>query len=322
MLIAMALSLLLIIAAMNIFISGKQSYRTEAAMSRNQENGRFAIEFLNRDIRVAGFIGCSNLKDVVPNIIATDPPLAALDLTTTLQGFDGNGKNGTGATWENPSTIHHVYGTDIVVVNRGGDCGADLTTAMGSITEGIQVETNNCGFKRGSLLLVTDCQSADLIRATNFNAGASSITIEHQQNATGNLSPALSKAYAVDATVSGFQQFTYFIGMAPSGNPSLYRSDGSSTDEIVENVEDMQIVYGLDDGTDGEVDSYASASTVTDWSRVLSVKISLLIRSQDNATVQPQTLVFNGSNINAGGGADRRLRNIFSTSIGIRNRLP
>jgi hypothetical protein len=55
---------------------------------------------------------------------------------------------------------------------------------------------------------------------------------------------------------------------------------------------------------------------------VLSVRLSLLVRSDDNALSEAQTVTFNGTTINSGADTDKRLRSIFNSVVSIRNRLP
>jgi len=54
MMIAMGLGVFLLAGVMGIFTSSKQSYRMLENLSRMQENGRFALDFMSRDIRQAG----------------------------------------------------------------------------------------------------------------------------------------------------------------------------------------------------------------------------------------------------------------------------
>lgn len=56
--IALLIGAFLLTGIIQIFISSRQSYRMQENMSRLQENGRFALEFLTRDIRMTGFWGC------------------------------------------------------------------------------------------------------------------------------------------------------------------------------------------------------------------------------------------------------------------------
>jgi len=40
-----------------IFLSAKQAYRLQENLSRLQENGRFAMDFITKDVRMAGYAG-------------------------------------------------------------------------------------------------------------------------------------------------------------------------------------------------------------------------------------------------------------------------
>ena len=55
LMIALLLGVVVILVVSQIYLSGKQSYRTQTGFGGMQENGRFALFFLQRDIRMAGF---------------------------------------------------------------------------------------------------------------------------------------------------------------------------------------------------------------------------------------------------------------------------
>jgi type IV pilus assembly protein PilW len=86
----------------------------------------------------------------------------------------------------------------------------------------------------------------------------------------------------------------------------------------------MRVTYGVDTGGDEYADAYVNAAGVTDWSRVVSVRVSLLIKSnEDFVTDTPVPVTFvDGTVVNNGANADRRLRLVFSTTVGLRNRVP
>ena len=56
--IALLIGAFLLGGVLQIFIGSKQSNRMQEGLSRLQENGRFAMDFLSRDIRMAGSWGC------------------------------------------------------------------------------------------------------------------------------------------------------------------------------------------------------------------------------------------------------------------------
>ncbi len=59
LMIAMTLSLLIGAAVIQVFLGQRQTFRTQDDMARIQENARFALEQIARDVRFVGFWGCS-----------------------------------------------------------------------------------------------------------------------------------------------------------------------------------------------------------------------------------------------------------------------
>lgn len=86
---------------------------------------------------------------------------------------------------------------------------------------------------------------------------------------------------------------------------------------LIDGVEDMQIIYGVDTNSDFNADFYVSANQVPGGSEVVSVRVSLLLQSDDLIATQPQSYRFNGATVNDPG--DRRLRKVFSSTTAVRN---
>ena len=63
--VALVLSLFLVAGVIHLFLGTSQTSRFHEALSRIQENGRFATEILSRDIRMTGFTGCPPTNPVV-----------------------------------------------------------------------------------------------------------------------------------------------------------------------------------------------------------------------------------------------------------------
>ncbi len=65
-----------------------------------------------------------------------------------------------------------------------------------------------------------------------------------------------------------------------NGNGSI--ADTATTDEMVENVSDMQISYLIGDATGYPINtSYVAANAVADWTKVIAVRISLTLTSTE-----------------------------------------
>lgn len=319
MMVAMVIGLLLIGGVIQIFASNKQGYLTHEALSRIQENGRYAMEIMSRNVRMAGFTGCAALDTVEPNVIANNPPAGGLRASTAVLGYEYDGSSWDPAYTGAPSGV--VANTDLVTVNRGADCGAYLVGNMTAVNANIQINADNiCNFQANDVIIISDCSSTDIFRASSVSSdsGSGRVTIAHANNQ--NSSNRLSKPYGTDARIFKLSTYDYYVKLNASNppQPTLYVREDGTESELVEGVEDMQISYGVDTTGDRAADSYVDADAVTDWGDVASVRVALGLRSiNDYVALTETSYSFNGVNV-----TNRHLRKAMSATIGVRNRLP
>lgn len=328
LMIAITLSLLLIAGVLQIFLSSKQTYSTNNALSRVQESGRFAMDFLTYDIRNAGYKGqCmgepNNMLDTSDNLF---------DLNDPIQG------------WNNSAPSHLsgqsvVANTDVLLLKLAtglGDFVADGGNTTGKPNLDVDPAksgSNGTGIPAGTITLVSDALGCDIFQNTANNSA--NVLQQSGGNVTpGNKNPPggpnkeyWSHAYTGEMEILTLQNAIYYIQNNNGRPPSLARrrlqvsgtTSGFIAEELVEGVQDMQITYGIA-GIDKQVTNYVDASAVTNWDNVASVRIELLVVSADtNVVPENQVVAFNGSNVTV---SNRRLAQVFSTTIGIRNRLP
>ena len=111
--------------------------------------------------------------------------------------------------------------------------------------------------------------------------------------------------------------------------PSLYRAivnPGGLTEapqELFEGVESLQLLYGEDTNADGAPDLYANADGIGSWTSVVSVRLSILVRTIDQhgradaASIDTNTYPLN--NVVFDPVNDRRRRRVFATTVMVRN---
>ena len=321
LMVAMTLGLIILGAVGYLYLGSRQTFRTTDAIARIQENARYALQIVAHDVRMAGYVGCVNLSAGTTNTTATPTLAPALTAANAITGLD------TGAGAASFGGIVRPAGDAISVM---GAFGADVNLLVPVTgTANLKVTVNSLNFAAGDVLVVGSCGSADIFGATTVSASSGIITIAH--GSANNTTPILKGTYDTTALVMKLEQYTYFIGTNPSGGRSLYRNSLSEgTVEVADNVWDMQILYGVDTNGDGSADgAYIPAGSVTNWSQVVSARISLLLVSQDNVLSTPQTYTFFGdtstapSSFTPGAGAPDRLRmhQVFTTTVGVRNRL-
>ena len=89
--IAVTISLMLLGGLIELAIGNKQTYKVQDAMARVQENGRFSLLFLSKDVRMAGFMGCSNTNGglTVTNKVDPDKFDNPDDVRAAIDAFTG-----------------------------------------------------------------------------------------------------------------------------------------------------------------------------------------------------------------------------------------
>jgi type IV pilus assembly protein PilW len=227
-----------------------------------------------------------------------------------------------------------------------------VTGTPNPVTALIPIANNTGGnFKNGDIVLLANCSAAAVFTVINSPAATTAAT-SLQWAATGGTVPGLDNSgsgivsFAFDsyATVQHFDQVTYFVGVDPhsvaapytSGRPALYRysANSNTTEELVENVEDMDIVYGIDttpadNVVSADVFEHAGLMTAADWSNVVSVRVSVLtVGDQFGAAGTPQQVLFrtdptvaNATAPVAWNAPDTRLRQVFTATAALRDRL-
>lgn len=330
LMIAMTIGLVLLGGIGYIFLGSQQTFRTQDGFSRIQENVRYALDQVGVDVRMAGYAGCLNLASIDPanpsaapaiGVIANNPP--PIGLAEAMRGYDGTNWVTMGAPGAAPA--NWISGTGVFVITRASEAGVNLTGNTVPTNANIKIAGNPDNFVAGEALLVSNCLTADLFRATNVSSGGGTVTIAHAANANSVTPPNTIYSYGDDAEIFRMISNTYFIGTNPAGVPALYRRplDGNA-EELVDNVENIVMRFGIDTDNDFIVNSYASASAVTNWRQVMTARLSMVFRSNSNnvATQVQPCVVENTTCPLPTNTADRRLRQVATATFGLRNRLP
>jgi type IV pilus assembly protein PilW len=282
--IAMVIGLFLLGGVMQIFLGSHQSYRLQDNLSRMQENSRFAMDFLMKDIRMSTHWGCVDANDII--VYVTPDPTTI----NSVSGTDGGANNGADSL-----SLNGMLASDIFVSNRSNTP--------------LQVYANTT-LEVDDIVLVTeiDCSEGEMFTITALSG--------NKQNITPNQ---LNNDYEQNAQLYQANSVTYTIANS-AGITSLFRNINGVNQALVENIENMQIVYGEDTNGDNTPDYYVSADQVVNMGNVSSIRISLLaVSPDDNLTTKAVDYTFNGVTTTP---TDKRLRHVFSATIAIRNRLP
>ncbi|QJQ96984.1 MULTISPECIES: PilW family protein [Halomonadaceae] len=307
LMISLVLGLLVTAAVYQVFLSNQQSYRMQRSLAHIQENGRFALDMLARDIRPAGYRGGCASGDQV-NIHLSGSDLSRFSLEESIEGW-----NGTAGEYASRIT-GYVPGTDVLLVSQVTETGVGIDSVSGN---SVKYSTlGNLSIKPNDIVIISDGVECDVFKVRNINDKNNLVA----DGVQGGESPGWRSDYSNGAEIVVQEKSLYFIGLDVDDRPALRRmslTDSTGVETLVDGVEDMQITYGI--GTD-KVDAYVDSPD--NWERVVAVRISLRL-SGEEGNVMPNPVSLQMGNIDfVAQGSDLRMHQVFTTTIALRNRLP
>jgi type IV pilus assembly protein PilW len=276
LMISITIGLLILSALITLFVSQSITRIDLDKSTRLIDNGRYALEVLSDNLRLAGFYGESGLTEsgtTIGDPCTTTPTNPNITEMGNALGLSVTGYNASGvvATVDTPpcslTTADLKSGSDILVLRRADTTSIPSASAV-SGTHYIQL---------------SNCQSVVIAAAEPlFVIGNTSAMLTlHQRNCT---SAANARRFFVQ---------TYFISpsnIAGDGIPTLKVKEldpaGTGvfiTTPLVEGIEYFQVEYGIDSNIDGAADSYV-ATCGTDavcWSNVIAVKLYVIARNTE-----------------------------------------
>ena len=351
LMIALVLGLALVAGTIQIFTGNRVTYQFTDDLARIQENARFTLDHIAFNARMSGYRGC--LADVVVFNNLDTPNAFRDDIENGLIGHNANG-SGAGevftATAKDPAPSANltdwtpalppelnnlvIPGSDVLIV-RSISGPANTLVAPFTTATGIFVP-NTHDYAIGEILVATDCQKASIFQLTDISAGSPLDQLLHADDSSfvpnNNASAwGLNQAYGLGSEVARLQTHAFFVGRGANNRPALFQlrlqwQNATTSDfvpeELVSGIDTLQIRYGIDTDNSGAPNTWVSADAVANWANVLSTEITLLARSETEYGTETDTVVYNLADTQFDPVDDRRLRQVFSTSVGVRNRLP
>ena len=248
------------------------------------------------------------------------------------------------AGWTAPAGAPSYWGGDVVELQVASGVPARVTatpdTTAGTITIADNTLNGAANFQTGDYALLANCSAATVLTIGTSPGAVKSATLGF---ASGGTVPAIASSPGVFAattypTLQHFEQVTYYVGKIPfsasagplaAGLSALYRYSAQTgvAEEVVANIDDMDIVYGVDTAGTNTAGTFVHAGAVADWTKVVSVRVSLVAVGDQVGTAPPgQVLLFRGTDPNptptpSAPALDTRLRQVFAASAALRDRL-
>jgi type IV pilus assembly protein PilW len=331
LLVAMAVGLILTLGISQIFTSNSKTMKLQNELARVQEDSRIALELISRQIRNADYWGCAgSLSDglMVNHLKVTDPNLYGYN-----QGVEGR-DDISASVAASLGLTGAVLGTDVVILRGASGFNSIKPTGNHNLANAnLKVNQNDGKINSGDILAISDCTSGDVFQATN-NTTDKQIGHNTGNNVTpgnrtmgglfdgcpGNNGHCLSKLYDSSAMIMKASTQIYYVATGSDGEPSLFnKTDANAGVELVENIDNLQFMYGEDTDSDGKVNTYKNAAAVSNFENVLSIRIGVVLKtSTEIASSKGKYTVLDKVDTSPD---DKYLRRVYVQTVSIRNRI-
>lgn len=330
LMVGVAIGLLVMAGILGLFITNKGVFTHTTQATELQENGRFALGYLLRDLRNAYFLGETHFNNLDldedgPNNSAVDnncedefavyrfledPPPAAYP----LQGTAALDRTAIGCI-DDALTVTGIP-SDVLVIKSA--LPQEATSTDDLVSGNVYIASNRI---RGCLRQFGDDTPMPSLSSTCTGDGCDCLR-------NGAYWPYWFAAY-------------YIRDIDPTDDqpPTLSRmvvewdaADGLTVvaEDLVEGVEGMRVLYGIEDERGGNPPAYQSFDEVDDWAQIASVQVYLLLRNtrpdrsyRDASTYRMGDLAVtatNGTQVSQGAELRNFRREVISTSVRLRNK--
>jgi type IV pilus assembly protein PilW len=284
LMISITLALIILAAIALVFFNASQSRSELERVSRQIENGRYAIDLLVSDLRVAGFYGELDLKPIAGTALPDPCSLAVADWKTGIpvhvQGKDNDG-------YATCPLTNQKAGTDVLVVRRVRTCIAGAAGCDAAENHRPYLQVSLCATDPGPdkyALALNEDAAAFTYRKKDCTAAADKrqyyvhIYYIATDNGAGDSIPTLKR---LELDVYG-------------GAPAWSNKSPAEAVPLVEGIEELNLEYGLDVDNDGAPDVYTAdpndyalppatsctgSCPLNNWMNVVAVQIHLLARN-------------------------------------------
>jgi len=225
----------------------------------------------------------------------------------------------------------------------------NITTGAHKFTPGQMLLASSCQLNSffvasagtgGSQITHTMADNCDTNLAGACATGGPAVAVNAVLPDGALILPVVATAYYVaPSSTAGKGNSLWSCTISAAAPPPLACTSGNAATELVNGVENMALSFGLDTSTDslmgaadptrslglvnpiGSADTWANPDNVTNWSRVVAVRVTLLLATMpdvNSVTTGNNAYTFNGSASVTP--TDRRVYRQYTATFSVRNR--
>jgi type IV pilus assembly protein PilW len=310
LMIASAIGLLLLTGLALIFVNTSEANRELQKSAQQIENGRYAIELLTSDLRLAGFYGhLHDMSSIAAPAALPDPCEAttAADLLKALwypvQGYEGT---------IDAASVASDIAPDISATTCGGLLDAATLKPGSDVLVIRRADTNALAAADTATANVFYLQAGAISAEVQLGSGAALGNYKKADGAASVINLNNGALPAPAAPIRRLHVRIYFVAPCSLGLGANGMCNGSASEDkiptlkrleltssgtmtlvpLVEGIEYLKVEYGIDDAPaavnlatglsgDATVDRFETAPSLAEWPSVIAAKIYVLARNTD-----------------------------------------
>jgi type IV pilus assembly protein PilW len=345
LMVAITLALLLTGAVVSVFVGSRSAYESTAGVGDMSDSGRLALNLIGESVRSAGNLACNSAMSATSQTVVPGAPVTTFINSYGLgvEGFEANGTTPpaaiaqpalpvvgaannwtpnlqgamTGAIPAGPG--QPVQGSDVLVIRSSVPRVSPVYTTAdfapnAAVLTVTQVPAASAGFEYAA---VSDCTKSVIFKVAGMAAGATTVSLNAGLPGVG---------FSAGALVAPLTTTVYYIGTGSDGDSSLFRLEQVSNvvgfaapEELVPDVENMQVLYGIDPTGTQTAAAYVPANQVAVGTNVVSIQVALLVASPAAGRQVPVAAPYNLLGTQLTVPADNRARQVFYATLNLRN---
>ena len=340
LMVAITLALLLTGAVISVFVGSRSAYESTAGVGDMSDSGRMALNLIGESVRSAGSLACNSAMTATSQNVAFNPGAFDRNFGQGVTGFEANGTTPPAAiaqpalpvvgatnnwtpnldpavTGANPG--QPVQGSDVLVLRSSVPRvrPAYTTADVAPLATNLVVTPTQFAVAGNAYAAVSDCTKSVIFTTAGAVATAATAV---------NLNAGVPVGFSAGALVTPLTTTIYYIGVGSDGDSSLFRLEQvnggpgfiNPPEELVPDIENMQVLYGIDPTGTQTAAAYVTADQVG-LVNVVSIQVALLVASPAAGKQVPAAAPYNLLGTLVTVPPDNRSRQVFYATLNLRN---
>ena len=330
LLVGMVIGLAVVGVVASVYVNSGRNFAQDQQIGRMQENARFAMRAIARDIEMIGFLGAivdstsinASVRDCTQSPDNEDAVKCGGFFANSELLMDTNDDCGPGTDSSPPGNWAYHVRNYVEVVNESSESDAKDTFTC--------IDEDH--FQGATDILVIRRVAGRPLDAARADANDDGDVFLRTNGDTGML---LNYDSTDSSVPSGLRDWRYLVQlyyiqdhfMDGDQIPTLYRKtlNGATIDTetggVAQGIEYVHVIFGVDTNSDGVPDYYKSVPEAAELRMAVTAKIYVLARSIERGVLHTNDKTYQLGDVSKdfSGSPDRFYRRVFSTTVQIRN---